>query len=88
MTTTAQQVISVKAGQSIVLEAGMELCITCGPSFIKLGPDGVYISGPMVYINSGGSSTSGTDLDYVAPPEPDVADDSKSGLPSAPPAPS
>jgi len=81
--TSAQQLFSVKTGQSIVLDAATEICLTCGPSFIKLGPDGVYITGPMVYINSGGAATSGTDVDYVSPDDPDVTDNSKTGLPSA-----
>jgi type VI secretion system secreted protein VgrG len=82
--TTAEQLFSVKA-PTIVLEGGGEICLTCGPSFIKLTPAGIYINGPMVYINSGGHSTSSTEIEYSEPLEPDAAGDSKSGFSSAPP---
>jgi type VI secretion system secreted protein VgrG len=85
MRTTAEKLFSVKTPATIVLDGGAEICLTCGPSFIKLTPAGIFINGPMVYINSGGESTSGSDVTYLAPLEPNAADDSKSGFPSAPP---
>ena len=45
---------SVMAG-SIVLSATQNITLSVGASFIVLGPGGIYINGPMVYINSGGS---------------------------------
>jgi Rhs element Vgr protein len=72
----------------IILDAGgegaTEVSLTCGPSFIKLTPEGIYINGPMVYINSGGESSSARDVPFFPIPDPDAADDSKSGLPSKP----
>jgi len=64
------QVISLKGGkvaiqgaQSASLKAGMVkiegtqmISLKCGASFISITPSGVFISGPMVHINSGGSS--------------------------------
>nr|MCH9671532.1 type VI secretion system tip protein VgrG [Gammaproteobacteria bacterium] len=57
----------LSAGQTIVLDAGMQISIKAGSSFITLGPAGVDISGPMVKINSGGSATAAT-----APASPDA----------------
>jgi type VI secretion system secreted protein VgrG len=72
----------------IILDAGSEgateVTLTCGPSFIKLTPEGIYINGPMVYINSGGESSSAENLPYFPIPDPDSADNSKSGSPSNP----
>jgi type VI secretion system secreted protein VgrG len=64
-----QQLISLKAGkfvaqgaQSANVKSGMvkiegttNACIKCGGSFIMLTPSGVFISGPTVFINSGGA---------------------------------
>jgi type VI secretion system secreted protein VgrG len=69
------QVLSIKAGQKVVIEAGMEISLKAAGGFIDIGPAGIYISGTMVYINSGGSAGSPMD-----PEAPDVADDgTKSG---------
>jgi type VI secretion system secreted protein VgrG len=68
------QVLSIKAGQKVVIEAGMEISLKAGGGFIDIGPAGIYISGTMVYINSGGSAGSPTD-----PEAPDVADDGTKG---------
>jgi type VI secretion system secreted protein VgrG len=80
--TTCDQHFSVKAGQILVLESGTSLGLTCGESFITLSPEGIYISGQMVYINSGGSAVSAGDFSYKKPNDPDTADGSKSGMPS------
>lgn len=64
------QVLSIKAGQKVIIEAGMEISLKAAGGFIDIGPAGIYISGTMVYINSGGSAGSPTD-----PEAPDVADD-------------
>jgi len=69
------QTLSIKAGQKVVIEAGMEISLKAAGGFIDIGPAGIYISGTMVYINSGGSAGS-----PIAPEAPDVADDgTKSG---------
>jgi type VI secretion system secreted protein VgrG len=66
----------------ILLTADLEMHIKAGGSFIKLGPDGIYISGPMVYINSGGSADSASSVDDGQAIDPDPANDSKPGSPS------
>lgn len=68
----SSQVLSLKsgkivaqAGQAVNLKGGMVkaegtqmISLKCGGSFISITPSGVFISGPMVYINSGGSGQS------------------------------
>jgi type VI secretion system secreted protein VgrG len=66
----------------IMLTADMEMHLKAGASFIKLGPDGVYISGPMVYINSGGSADSAPSVEDGQAIDPDPTNNSKSGSPS------
>lgn len=71
------QTLSIKAGQKVVIEAGMELSLKAGGGFIDIGPAGVYISGAMVFINSGGAA--GAPTEPAAPEAPDVADDGSKG---------
>jgi type VI secretion system secreted protein VgrG len=66
----------------IMLTADMEMHLKAGASFIKLGPDGIYISGPMVYINSGGSADSAPSVNDGQAIDPDPTNNSKSGSPS------
>jgi type VI secretion system secreted protein VgrG len=94
----AGQAIHIKAGTTLILEAGTQLSLKVGGNFIDIGPAGVSIKGTMVMINSGGSAGSGagssptapadaadaTDAKDAAPTAPDQADDSASGLKSAP----
>ncbi|MFB9866051.1 type VI secretion system tip protein VgrG, partial [Vreelandella sulfidaeris] len=44
----------------VVLEAGSELTLNAGGSFLKLDGSGVTISGPNVKVNAGGSPGNGT----------------------------
>lgn len=88
----AGQTIYIKAGMTLVIEAGLQLSLKVGGNFIDIGPAGVSIVGTMVMINSGGAAGSGTapqpqtpqDAKKAAPTKPTVADDSKSGVKSAP----
>jgi type VI secretion system secreted protein VgrG len=66
----------------IILTADLEMHLKAGASFIKLGPDGIYLSGPMVYINSGGSADSAPSVDDGQAIDPDPTNNSKSGSPS------
>jgi len=59
---------SIGANQ-IVLEATQQISLKVGGSFVVINPCGVYISGPMVYINSGGSATPASQVTIL-----DVAD--------------
>jgi type VI secretion system secreted protein VgrG len=76
--------IVTSAQQHIVLDCPGEVFLQSGPSFIKLTPAGIYISGPMVHINSGGDPTLIQPLEPMTTPTPDGADNSKSGSPSNP----
>jgi type VI secretion system secreted protein VgrG len=80
---TAQQIFSVKAGMTVLIEAGTEICLKCGTNFIQMSPAGIFINGTMVFINSGGTATPAEDIEFPVPLEPDAADNSKSGSPSS-----
>jgi type VI secretion system secreted protein VgrG len=71
--------IHLKAGMNLVIESGTTLTLKVGGSFINLNPGGVYISGPMVMLNSGGSAGSGSGSSPEAPKPPDEADDAIPG---------
>jgi type VI secretion system secreted protein VgrG len=84
--------IHLKAGMTLILEAGTQLSLKVGGNFIDINPGGVSIQGAMVMINSGGAAGSGSgssptapqDAKEAKPTDPTEADDSKSGLKSAP----
>jgi type VI secretion system secreted protein VgrG len=54
----ANSSIKVMSGGMIEINAASGICLKAGGSFVTLNSSGVYISGPMVYINSGGSAFS------------------------------
>jgi type VI secretion system secreted protein VgrG len=94
----AGQEIHLKAGMKVILEAGMQLTIKGPGGFVDIGPAGVTIQGTMVLINSGGAAGSGSgssptapedakapeDAEQAKPIVPTKADNSVSGLKSAP----
>ena len=51
----------------IVIEAGAEVTLTAGGSFVKVDPSGVTISGPLVRMNSGGGPGSGSGVGTQIP---------------------
>ena len=57
----------VNAGANVVIEAGAGITLKVGGSFINIQAGGVYVSGPMVYINSGGGPGSGNAGSLVSP---------------------
>src|ERR1035437_7460327 len=66
--------VHVKAGMNLVIESGTMLTLKVGGNFININPAGVFVSGTMVMINSGGSAGSGSGAspqDPKAPPEAD-----------------
>jgi type VI secretion system secreted protein VgrG len=63
----AGQEIHLKAGATLVLEAGMRLTIKGPGGFIDIHPAGIDIVGIMVNINSGGSAGSGLGASPTAP---------------------
>ena len=50
--------IHLNAGVSAVIEAGVDLTLKVGSNFIDINPAGVFITGTMVFINSGGAAGS------------------------------
>lgn len=93
----AGMAIHVKSGMTLILEAGVQLSLKVGGSFIDINPVGVFISGPLVNINSGGAAGAGAgckpqdpqtpdepnkNVDKAKPTEPEKAHDSKGGTKS------
>jgi type VI secretion system secreted protein VgrG len=77
--------IHLNAGVSAVIEAGVDLTLKVGSNFIDINPAGVFITGTMVFINSGGAAGSAPDASPqspdspTAPNDPDTADDGSKG---------
>lgn len=74
MASEAGTEVHHKAGAKVVLDAGVELTISGGGSFIKLDPSGVTLSGPGIKINSGGAPGSGSGAKAQAPLVPHALD--------------
>ncbi len=82
----AGQEIHLKAGMNLVIESGTTLTLKVGGNFININPGGVFISGTMVFINSGGSAGSGAGANPAAPKAPTDAVDAEAGQVGAAPA--
>ena len=81
----AGQEIHLKAGMNLIIEAGAKISLKVGGSFVDIGPAGVFIKGPMVFINSGGSAGSGSGASPAAPKAPKEADNAVAGSKDEPP---
>ena len=68
-------------GMNVVVEGMTGLTIKVGGSFITLNPGGVFISGPMVMINSGGAPLAGIAKPAVPPSPPLIAADAADSVP-------
>ena len=79
--------IHLKAGLNVVIESGTTLTLKVGGNFININPAGVFISGTMVMLNSGGAPGSGAGSSPLAPTAPTEADRAQPGERSEPPAP-
>lgn len=75
----AGQEIHLKAGVNFVIESGTALTLKVGGNFININPAGVFISGSMVFINSGGSAGTGAGASPQAPKDPTEADQAEPG---------
>ena len=84
----AGMAVHIKGGMTVVIEAGMQLSLKVGGNFVDINPGGVFITGTMVMINSGGAAGSGSGSSPTAPAAPEApdppkdakeADDAKSG---------
>jgi type VI secretion system secreted protein VgrG len=74
--------IHLNAGAVAVIEAAAGLTLKVGGSTIDVSPAGIFIKGPMVFINSGSASVSAPDASPqspTAPQDPDTADDGSMG---------
>jgi type VI secretion system secreted protein VgrG len=56
---TANGAIHLNSSSKAVIEASQGITLKCGPSFVTVDNSGVYIKGPMVQINTGGSALTG-----------------------------
>lgn len=89
MALDAGMAVHIKAGMTAVIEAGTSLTLKVGGNFININPGGVFISGTMVMINSGGAAGSGGGCNPEAPKDAKEADKADPGakIPSPPPPP-
>ncbi|MGG1944079.1 type VI secretion system tip protein TssI/VgrG [Trinickia sp. NRRL B-1857] len=69
------EIVHLKGGASVVIEAGAMLTLKCGGSFVTITPAGVQVSGPIVGLNSGGAAGSAPGGSPEAPSTPQKADD-------------
>ncbi len=69
------EIVHVKGGASVVVEAQAMLTLKCGGSFVAITPAGVQISGPLVGLNSGGAAGSAPGASPESPSAPKKADD-------------
>jgi type VI secretion system secreted protein VgrG len=79
--------IHLKAGMNLVIESGATLTLKVGGNFINLNPAGIFISGTMVMLNSGGAAGSGSGASPETPKAPQEADKAEPGQKDQPPPP-
>ncbi len=70
----AGQEIHLESAHYVVIDAHTQLSLKCGPSFIDIRPDGIFINGPFVHLNSGGSPKEGAGSDPDPPKSPAAAE--------------
>lgn len=75
----AGEEIYLKSGTNVVVESGTALTLKVGGNFIEIGPEGIFIQGTMVMINSGGMSGTGVPASPDTPQEPQEADTAMAG---------
>ncbi|MGO9094467.1 MAG: type VI secretion system Vgr family protein [Bryobacteraceae bacterium] len=80
--------IHLKSGTNLVVESGTTLTLKVGGNFININSGGVFISGTMVMINSGGAAGSGAGASPTAPTDPqEVKPGAPTQMAAPPPAP-
>jgi type VI secretion system secreted protein VgrG len=68
----AGAIIHLKAGMTVIIEAGVQLSLKGPGGFVDIGPAGVTIQGTMVLINSGGAAGNGPGANPQSPASPDA----------------
>jgi len=63
----------------MVIEAGLEITVKAGGSFIKIDAGGVTVLGPVVKVNAGGTPGTGTENAALLPVTPLPVDVAKAG---------
>jgi type VI secretion system secreted protein VgrG len=71
--------IHLKSGLNLVIESGSTLTLKVAGNFINLNPAGIFLSGTMVMINSGGAPGTGAGARPDRPKSPTAADKAKAG---------
>jgi type VI secretion system secreted protein VgrG len=71
--------VHIKAGTNVVIESGMTLTVKVGANFININPGGIFISGKIVNINSGGAAGQGAGSSPQSPKDPLEADTAEAG---------
>lgn len=71
--------VHIKAGMTAVIEAGTSLTLKVGGNFININPGGVFVSGTMIMLNSGGAAGSGSGCSPDAPKQAKEADTADPG---------
>lgn len=75
-------------GKKVRISGSDYIDLKCGGSFVSIKPDGVYIKGSMVYVNSGGSAEEAEApqaTTHAPPKKPAIAINSVGGEKSPPP---
>jgi type VI secretion system secreted protein VgrG len=80
----AGQEIHLKAGMKVILEAGVQLTIKGPGGFVDIGPAGVTIQGTMVLINTGGAAGTGSGSNPASPESPEAPEDAQEAKPRTP----
>ncbi|MEH6560492.1 MAG: type VI secretion system tip protein VgrG, partial [Marinobacter sp.] len=73
----------IKAGQKVVIEAGAEITLKAGGSFVKIDPSGVSMSGVTIKLNAGGAAGKGSGQKVGVPEMPGLVE--KAGIVSSAP---
>jgi hypothetical protein len=82
---SGSEVLSIQAGERVVVESNNHLDLKVGDSFISISHAGIDIVGPMIRLNSGGQSSSALvpgrieAFDVLQPVYADTADDGRPG---------
>ncbi|KPB77202.1 Rhs element Vgr protein [Pseudomonas syringae pv. maculicola] len=80
MLADAGQEIYIRAGNNVVIEAGLEITFKAGDSFIKIDASGITVDGPQVVrLDSGGKLPDGTAPTPRLPGRVQRVDDSAPG---------